>query len=229
VRSNEVGSFDHVLAHARKDVRAALRTLLTSSTNERLERVFNARGPMLERATAATSSLLRGRADLLPAWRRYVGVVWSHLDPSTMTPHQLDRVLVPSGVYGVTTANDLIGDYRLKMNVSLAPLGRVASFWRPRLSTVLAERLDGQTVVSMLPKEHAAALDLDALGVRGEVFTVGFRNAAGARAVGHEAKAVKGVLARSVLTGGVDVLDEFVWQGWSSRRQGRSVLVTWRD
>jgi cytoplasmic iron level regulating protein YaaA (DUF328/UPF0246 family) len=227
VRSLDVGSFDAVLSGARKDVRAALRDALRTSTIQRLERVLNARGPNLERALKATSAILRGRADVMPAWQRYVGVVWGHLEPSTLAADLLDHVLVPSGVYGITTANDLIGDYRLKMNVSLNPLGLVSAYWRPRITPVLSRRLDGQVVVSLLPKEHEAAIDLEALSARCDVITVGFRDRGGARAVGHDAKAVKGVLARRILDDGVEALEGFEWEGWSSTRHDQSVLVLW--
>jgi len=227
-RRSPDGTFDASLARARKEIRGALRTLLSSASEGRLERTFNVRGELLERAVAATSAHLRGRADLMPAWQRYVGVVWGHVDPSTLAEDQLERVLVPSGVYGVTTANDPIGDYRLKMNVTLAPLGQVARFWRPHLGSVLAHHLGGRAVVNLLPKEHEAAIDLDVLRRGGEVYCVVFHDAAGSRAVGHEAKAVKGVLARRLLEGGVGVFDGFEWEGWVGERRDRLVHVTWR-
>ena len=227
-RDQREGAFDVDLSRARKEVRAALRDLLRTSDVARLERVMNVRGPHLDRAVSATSALVRGRADLMPAWRRYTGVVWGHMDVATMTTDEFERILVPSGVYGVTTANDHIADYRLKMNVRLASIGQVAAFWRPRLTPVLSKRLADEVVVNLLPKEHQAAIDLETLAGRSRVITVGFRVRGGERAVGHDAKAVKGILARCVLDNGVDVFDGFEWGGWRSSLVDDSAIVEWR-
>ena len=88
-----------------------------------IERALRVHGVLLERAIESSRAVAQGRARLLPAWRRYNGVVWSHLDPVTSSPAHRRRILVPSGLYGVTTAQDHIGDYRMKMNAVLAPVG----------------------------------------------------------------------------------------------------------
>jgi cytoplasmic iron level regulating protein YaaA (DUF328/UPF0246 family) len=110
----------------------------------------------------------------MPAWRRYSGVVWTHLEPHSMTPAQRRRVLVPSGLYGVTTGVDLVADYRLKMDVGLAPLGNIAAHWRPYVATVLATHANGATVVNLLPTQHARAIDFKALGGNCRVIDVAF-------------------------------------------------------
>ncbi|MCU1372838.1 MAG: hypothetical protein JWO68_124, partial [Actinomycetia bacterium] len=72
---------------------------------------------------------------------------------------------------------------------------------------------------------HAAAVDLGALGRR-RVVRVSFVASDGGSAVGHAAKAVKGVLARAVLLGGLDAVDGFRWQGWHAEVVGDEVLVS---
>jgi cytoplasmic iron level regulating protein YaaA (DUF328/UPF0246 family) len=126
----------------------------------------------------------------------------------------------------MTTAQDPIGDYRLKMNVSLAPLGNLAAYWRPVLTEVLVAHLGGSTVVDLLPREHEAALDLEALSDTCRVARVRFVAADGAAAVGHGAKAVKGVFARRVLQDGLGVLDSFDWEGWRGVRCGDITRVS---
>jgi cytoplasmic iron level regulating protein YaaA (DUF328/UPF0246 family) len=190
-----------------------------------LEKVLGVRAVLLERALAATSDLAKGRAAVLPAWQRYSGVVWAHLDASTLSVAQRRRILVPSGLYGVTTAQDPIADYRLKMDVALAPLGNLAAYWRPLLARVLGNHLRGATVIDLLPREHRVALDLEALAETGRVVTVRFVASNGAAAAGHAAKAVKGVLARRVLVEGLSVLDSFEWEGWRSVRSGDVIEV----
>jgi cytoplasmic iron level regulating protein YaaA (DUF328/UPF0246 family) len=201
-------------------VRQALGVALTSAP-ERVERLLGVRGSLLERAMASSRLVVAGRAPVMPAWQRYSGVVWTHLDPVTLSRVERARVIVPSGLYGVTTGEDPVADYRLKMSASLSPLGNLATFWRPRLTKVLKRHLAGAVVVNLLPKEHAASIDEPALREVCEFVTVRFEDSGGA-AVGHAAKAVKGTLARELLMGGLDALRSFGSDQWrvTSRDDG---------
>jgi cytoplasmic iron level regulating protein YaaA (DUF328/UPF0246 family) len=203
----------------------ALSDLLESSSRASLEKTLQVRGALLERALVATRSLVEGRAELLPAWRRYSGVVWSHLEPHSMTPAQRRRVLVPSGLYGLTTGADFVADYRLKMDVGLSPLGNIATHWRPSLSSALASYVDGATLVNLLPAQHATAIDFRAVGANCRVVHVDFVQASGAGAAGHAAKAVKGVLTRRLVEQGLASLESFEWEGWRSQERDGAVRV----
>jgi cytoplasmic iron level regulating protein YaaA (DUF328/UPF0246 family) len=183
-------------------------------------KVFGVRGELAQRAIEATEALIEGRALALPAWRRFTGVVWEHLEPATLPAPLRRRVLVPSGLLGLCRATDPVPDFRLKLSVSLPGVGRLDRYWRPKLAGSLA-RTRG-SIVDLLPNEHAAAVDLEALGRR--VLAVSFVDAGGA-AVGHDAKAVKGEVARAVLLDGIDALDGFAWKGWVAERQARRVVV----
>ncbi|HEY5111937.1 MAG TPA: peroxide stress protein YaaA [Acidimicrobiales bacterium] len=224
-RSTKKGVFDEALMEPRREVLSAVRSFLTTATLKELTTTFNAQGPLLERATAAVRDFENGRIPLLPAWRRYEGVVWTHLDPASLEPAQRRAVLVPSALYGLLSCEDLIADYRLKMNASLAPLGMLARFWRPTLTSVLEEHSRNRTIVSFLPQEHAASIDFAALARSRQVVHVHFVAADESRAVGHDAKAVKGVLARRLLDDGSDVFHFFEWQDWRARREGNHVYV----
>jgi len=155
----------------------------------------------------------------MPAWQRYAGVVWTHVDPATLLASERRRLLVPSGLYGLTTAEDDIADYRLKMNATLAPVGGLARFWRARLTAVVADHCHGALVVNLLPKEHEAALDLSIINVTSSVVTVAFLGPDGQGVSGHAAKAVKGVLARQLVSEGINALDTFQWAGWRAQRR----------
>jgi hypothetical protein len=214
------GLFDEWLAPARERVRHALATALEESSPEELSRLFKVRGALLDRALVATRELVRGAAPTLPAWRRYSGVVWSHLDPGTLTHAQRRRILVPSGLYGLTSANDPIADYRLTMKVSLGDLGNVASFWRPPVADAL-ESMANARFVDLLPKEHQAAIGQRA-ALASRTITVAFLRHGGEGVAGHDAKAVKGIVARRILDDGLDVIGDFHWRGWRGRiRDGR--------
>jgi cytoplasmic iron level regulating protein YaaA (DUF328/UPF0246 family) len=224
-RVRKDGAFDEVLRAPRLVVVEALAALLTTGPPDDIEKTLQVHGALLERAISASRSLVEERARYLPAWRRYNGVVWSHLDPATLGLGHRRRILVPSGLYGVTTANDVVADYRLKMNVGFTPIGGLATFWRPWLTSALADYCAGATVVNLLPGEHASAIKMAALAKVCGVVEVRFVSAGENAVAGHEAKSVKGVLARQLLLEGMGVLESFSWQGWSTKfEEGRQAL-----
>jgi cytoplasmic iron level regulating protein YaaA (DUF328/UPF0246 family) len=223
--TSRVGSFDDGLQIPRRIVVGALRELLLSAPAPLLERTLNVRGPLLDRALKSLAAVVEGRALLKPAWKRYTGVVWSHLDASSMTPGQRRQILIPSGLYGLTTAMDPVAEYRLKMDVGLAPLGTMAKFWRPILAPVLAEHVGRATMVNLLPSQHSGALNFDVLAQHSRIVNVDFIAANGSRAAGHAAKAVKGVLARRLIDHGLHALSDFEWEGWSRDRRGGEIRI----
>jgi uncharacterized protein len=183
-----------------------------------MERLLNARGSLLEHARHANEALVAGRAPRLMAWRRFTGVVWEHLEPRTLGAGQLGRLVVPNAAYGLSRGTDAIADFRLSMSVSLSGLGNVARYWRPLVTDELLRISRGALVVDLLPQEHAAAVDFDALGAQRELLRVRFLGPDGTRAAGHGAKAVKGILARRVLERGPERLGAFRWEGWRATR-----------
>lgn len=212
------GLFDERLGDARNQVVTALAALLQSADRGVIEKTLGVRGPLLDRALLSTAAIVEGTSEVLPAWRRYTGVVWAHLDPLTLSESKRGRILIPSGLYGITSGIDPVPDYRLKMSASLIPLGKLASYWKPALAPVLKEHVSGATVVDLLPHEHGAAIDIVQLRASCEVHRVSFVRHDGARAVGHEAKAVKGEVARAVLSDGWTSLGKFRWNGWKAHR-----------
>ncbi len=187
--------------------------------------LLGVRGELLDRALAATGHLVAGTAKVLPAWKRYSGVVWAGLDPATLAPADRRRILVPSGLYGMTSAADPVADYRLRLLVTLGRLGRLSSFWRPTVTAAVARRARGRVVVDFLPAEHAHAIDLATVAAAARLVRVRFVGVDGSRAVGHEAKAAKGRLARAVLDGGLDAIGQFDFGGWRAGIEGDLVTV----
>ena len=68
------------------------------------EKLLGVKGDHLLRAQSANVSLVG--APTLPAWRRYTGVVWDHLQPESLTPEQRRRLIVPSGLLGLVRGDD---------------------------------------------------------------------------------------------------------------------------
>lgn len=222
--TTRAGVFDDALDEPRRQVRAALAGLLSRHDPRELARVLGASGPLLERATAATAAL-EGDAPRLAAWRRYQGVVWTHLDPASLPVAQRRRLLVPSALYGLVSAQDPIADYRLTMDVAVAPLPVLSRFWRSTVSSLLATHARGATVVNLLPREHAASVDVAILKRSARVIHAHFVAHDGRRAVGHDAKAVKGALARRLVGEGIDAVASSTWRGWEVRLDGDNLVV----
>jgi cytoplasmic iron level regulating protein YaaA (DUF328/UPF0246 family) len=156
-------------------------------------------GAHLERAQAANASVVG--APTLPAVERFTGVVWEHLDVTSLGAadrrRAAERIVVVNALTGASGLDDPLPDFRLKLSASLPPIGRLAAHWRPTLSEVLNDALAGSLVVDLLPAEHAAAWEPDTSCV--EVVAVDLVDDAGRR-VGHAAKAAKGLLARALVS-----------------------------
>lgn len=224
-RRGSGGRFGRRLAAQRALVAAALADELATASQSRISALLGVRGALLASALETSAELTAGRPRLLPAFERYTGVVWGQLDPASLSPEERTRILVPSGLYGLTTAEDPIADYRLKLSAALPELGRLSSFWREPVTRAVASAARGGTVVEMLPAEHLAAVDLEVLGRVASVLRVGFVDRAGSRSVGHAAKAAKGAAARAVLLGGPEALDGFRFEGWTGEQVDGGYLV----
>lgn len=189
------------LATGRVAVARALRTAGGGSPA-----MLGVSGRHLDRARAANSSLVG--APCLPAWRRYTGVVWDHLDLESMTAAERRRAVssihVVSGLGGLVRADEPMPDYRLKMSATLAPLGPLARWWRPVVTECLAAITRGATVVDLLPQEHRGAIEWEELD-HDSVVRIDLVAKKSGAAGGHDAKAAKGSFARHLIeTGDVD-------------------------
>jgi len=174
------------------------------------EKLLGVKGNHLLRAQSANSAL--PGAPTLPAWQRYTGVVWDHLDPATLSAVARRRIVVVSGLLGLVRGDDPVPDYRLRMSANLPPLGKLSTWWREVLTETLRRAARRKVLVDLLPQEHSAALNTSDLlqgvkvqGVKVQGVKVSLIDRSG-RPGAHFAKAAKGELARAILTDGVDVL-----------------------
>ena len=165
------------------------------------------------RASGAATGL--ERAPTLPAIERYAGVLFRHLDAGSLAPAAASRlgrdVVLLSGLWGLLAPADLIPAYRLPMGTRLEPLGTLSAWWRPRLSPVLDRRVAGAVVWDLLSGEYAAAWkQLQGPTYERRVTPRILEELPGPdggvvrRALSHQAKAVRGALARHVLLTGLD-------------------------
>ncbi len=159
-------------------------------------------GPAYVKAAMADNRAV-GTAATLPALRRYTGVLYDALDypgRSAALRRRLDRdVVIVSGLWGIVRGDDPVPAYKLPIGATVPTIGKLATWWRPRLTPVLAEHVAGAVVWNLLPGAYAAAVGR--LDTAAAVWTVRVtRDVGGTRSVvGHDNKAVKGALARTLV------------------------------
>lgn len=191
--TSESGVFGPTLGDFRKQVAARLRSVKGGDG-----KLLGIKGELLARAQDANCSLLG--APSLPAWQRYTGVVWDHLDlnslPTATRTSATKHIIVPSGFAGLVRADDPLPDYRLKMGARVAPFGLMSNWWRDDLTDALLAHTKKSPVVDLLPQEHRAAIDWSRVATLVRVDLV---SRSGGIVGGHNAKAAKGLLARHLL------------------------------
>src|SRR5690606_7964852 len=77
------------------------------------------------------------RAPTTPVMRRYTGVLYQELDwaslPAPVRRRGAEQVRIVSGLWGLVAPDDPIPHYKLKMSAALPDLGRLSTWWKPRL------------------------------------------------------------------------------------------------
>ena len=100
-------------------------------------------------------------APAAPAHEIYTGVLYDALDYAGMTATQKkkadERILVISALWGAVGLGDSIPAYRLSMDVKLPGLGKLATYWKPRLAEALAERVEGELIIDCRSSAYQAA------------------------------------------------------------------------
>ncbi len=191
--SYDDGIFGDALATQRAQVVAQLRKEKGGT-----QKLLGVGGAHLTRAQSSNMQIVG--APCLPAWQRYTGVVWDHLDLASLTATQrntfIKRIIVPSGLLGLVRADDPLPDYRLKMGARLAPFGTMSKWWNEPITDALVAVVKKKLVVDLLPNEHRAAINWERLD---NVVRIDLVSHSGAVVGGHNAKAAKGLLARHLL------------------------------
>jgi cytoplasmic iron level regulating protein YaaA (DUF328/UPF0246 family) len=157
------------------------------------------RKEVVRRAKAAGATAARGPT--MAAIDRYTGVLYRELAWATLRADArrrgADQIRIVSGLWGLVAPLDPIPAYRLKMSAALPDLGRLSTWWRPRMAPTLAARVEGAVVWDLLPIEHAAAVDWGACRP-GQRVTFRFVEADGST-VNHWNKLLKGAVVRWLL------------------------------
>ncbi|MEV7010306.1 peroxide stress protein YaaA [Streptosporangium sp. NPDC051022] len=138
-------------------------------------------------------------APTLTAAELYTGVLYDNLGLATLSPGAAERaaesLLIFSGLWGLLRITDRVPPYRLSMGVKLPPLGGLGAYWRKPVTSALGG--ESGLVVDLRSSTYAAAWQPGGRAVAVRVLKDG-------KVVSHMAKATRGVIARSLLEGGVD-------------------------
>jgi hypothetical protein len=89
------------------------------------------------------------------------GVMYAAMDfanlPTGAQRRLLENGVILSGLFGLLRPDDLIPNYQLGMDAALPDLGPVADYWRPVVSPILTDSLEGRWVWDLLPEVHRNA------------------------------------------------------------------------
>lgn len=132
---------------------------------KKLDVLFGAQGETLEEALVANRSVYY--SPLMAAIERYgPGVMYRAMDfgalPTGAQRRLLENGVILSGLFGLLRPDDLIPNYRLRMEATVEGIGKVSRYWREPLSARLNALLQGKVVWNLLPTTHEDAWADDA-------------------------------------------------------------------
>lgn len=215
-RASDTFNYFSTLNPERRQVIAALKAAIEDGVEADLEELFGVKGRHLEEAIEANLSVMD--SPRMAAMDRYSpGVMYAAIDfanlPTGAQRRLLENGIIFSGLYGLLRPDDLIQNYRLRMDATLPGIGKVAAFWRPYISSILNDLLDGRFVWNLLPGTHQEAWD-DQHRYRSMVEVKFFVEENGERKpVTHSVKVLRGALIRFIVREQADSLDLLVAEG----------------
>ncbi|PEN13064.1 hypothetical protein CRI94_10435 [Longibacter salinarum] len=121
---------------------------------------FDLEGYELEQFIEVNSEIYD--APLMSALDRYSpGIMYAAMDfanlPTGAQRRLLENGVIISGLFGLLRPDDLIPNYRLGMDVDFGEIGPVKDYWRPHISPLLNESLEGRWVWDLLPEVNRSA------------------------------------------------------------------------
>lgn len=148
-------------------------------------KLLGVKGTALEQAITANQNILSGPT--MPAISRYTGVVFKALDyPGLSKVGQKychAHIRIVSGLFGLLKPQDLIPDYKLKIEKLDAQ-----KYWKP----LIRKQLKGHYIIDLLPQAHAKAVDY-AGGIRIDFKII---KSGRTKPAGHNGKHIKGRFVR---------------------------------
>ncbi|WP_313818157.1 peroxide stress protein YaaA [Citricoccus sp.] len=144
-----------------------------------------------------------------PAHQVFTGVLYDALDyaslPETARRRARDKVLIFSGLFGALSLGDHIPNHRLSVTSSLPGLGRLSSWWKPRLTPPLDAHAEHTGVIIDGRSGGYAAQWKAPAAITATVDVFQIRNGE-RKVVSHFAKHTRGLVARELLLAGPRVV-----------------------
>lgn len=197
--TNTFNYFSELNPERRALIQALHTALDDAATN--LNTLFGIKGATLEDALENNRNVMQ--SPLMSALERYSpGVMYKAMDFETLPTGAQRRLLengvIFSGLFGLLRPDDLIPNYRLKMDARLKDMGKISAYWRPQLSDVLNRALADRFVWNLLPQAHQDAWE-NAITYREMVQLQFFKETKGERKpVTHHVKPLRGALVNFI-------------------------------
>lgn len=215
-RSSNTFNYFNELNPERRYLIDQLQRAIEEEEEQALEELFNVKGDFLEAAIEANSEIYD--APLMSALDRYsVGVMYESMDftglPTGAQRRLLENGVIISGLFGLLRPDDLIPNYRLRIDAKLGEVGKVASYWKPYISPLLNRTLKDRFVWDLLPGAHRDAWEDDHT-YRQLVKVKFFEEGGGERkAVSHNVKPLRGQLVNFIVRETVEDLEPLLeWE-----------------
>ena len=161
-RSSDTFNFFNQLNPERRALIGALQGQIEADKG--LGELFGLKEKELQEAVEANLAIYE--SPLMAAVERYrPGVMYQAMDfeglPTGAQRRLLENGIIVTGMFGLLRPDDLIPMYKLKVDSSVKGIGMVSKYWRPLLSPVLNELLQGKVVWNLLPGAHEDAWEDD--------------------------------------------------------------------
>ena len=217
-RTSNTFNYFSELNPERRIVIKTLQEAIQEGDEAELEKLFGVKGEALGEAVQVNLDIFG--SPLLAAVDRYgPGVMYKAMEfpglPTGAQRRLLENGVIFSGLFGLLRPDDLIPNYRLKMEAKLPGLGKLASYWRPLVSPPLNRALKGKFVWDLLPQAHRDAWEDD--GSYRALVQVKFYNEdehGERKPVTHNVKQLRGALVNFVVRDPAESIEEL--EGWEA-------------
>ncbi|MEM1055461.1 MAG: peroxide stress protein YaaA [Bacteroidota bacterium] len=202
-RSSNTFNYFHDLNPERRALIDALQSQVRDGGEQELSKLFGVKGETLQAAVDATGEIYR--SPLMAAIDRYnPGVMYAAMQfpelPTGAQRRLLENGVILSGLFGLLRPDDLIPNYRLKIDASVDGVGRASTYWKPVISPVLNKLLTGQVVWNLLPSAHAATWSDEETYARMFILKFYKEDESGERkSVSHGVKELRGALVHHIV------------------------------
>jgi len=163
-RSSDTFNYFNELNPERRRLIDTVQEVMETADEEALQAMLGVRGEHLDETIQVNTEVYT--APLMSALNRYsLGVMYKAMDfaglPTGAQRRLLENGVIFSGLFGLLRPDDLIPNYRLRMDATLPGIGKVSKYWRPHISPLLNEALKDRFVWDLLPSAHRDAWDDD--------------------------------------------------------------------